>query len=292
MRRSANFFTAILIFSLSLISMTCKYGWEQAIYRPDSFRRRADSITELTGDSTTQGMLSALGGNTTYDVLLIADLHYGKKNVDRREDDLLAWIDSLPASKKPAFCINLGDSADHGKSDEYDDYLSFESRLKTRVHAVYNVVGNHDLYNSGWDEWKDKMYPHTSFYRFETAGLSWYFLDSGSGTLGRPQIENLKDVMEDDPKPKIVSMQYPSYSDDINMLSYFTLQDEHEVALLFKIFKENKVKLVLDGHTHKYFKNDFGSFIEFNVSTLTSGGDCGLLSVNESTMELKTTELP
>jgi len=284
LRRSAKFFTAILIFSLSLISMACKYGLDEVIYRRNSFRYRSIPMTELD-DSPTQAMLSSLGSK--YSVLIISDMHYGKSGKSQHEEALLSWIDSLPASKRPSFCINLGDTADHGLEDEFDDYIDFELRLKSRIPYVYNIVGNHDLYNSGWDEWESKMYPHTSFYHFATGGLSWYFLDSGSGTLGTRQVEELADAMKNDSKPKIVSLHYPVYSDKINMLSCGSLQDEHEVNTLITIFKKYNVKMILDGHTHRYFMNDLSSFTEFNVSTMMDGCSFGVLSVDETSGSIK-----
>ena len=184
--------------------MTCKYGLDEAIYREDSFRRRSVSLTEMN-DSPTQSLVSSLGPK--YTVLIISDMHYGKSGHSQHEDELLSWIDSLPASKKPAFCINLGDTADHGLPGELDSFLAFESRLKQRIPNVYNIVGNHDLYNSGWSGWKEKMYPHNSFYHFETSAFSWYFLDSGSGTLGKRQMDEFEKVLRNDSKQKIVSLR-------------------------------------------------------------------------------------
>ncbi len=258
--------------------MTCKYGLDEAIYREDSFRRRSVSLTEMN-DSPTQSLVSSLGPK--YTVLIISDMHYGKSGHSQHEDELLSWIDSLPASKRPAFCINLGDTADHGLPGELDSFLAFESRLKQRIPNVYNIVGNHDLYNSGWSGWKEKMYPHNSFYHFETSAFSWYFLDSGSGTLGKRQMDEFEKVLRNDSKQKIVSLHYPIYSDKISMLSCGTLQDEHEANRLVTLFLDNKVALVLDGHTHRYFRNDFGSFLELNVSTMMKQCSFALVTVDE-----------
>ena len=285
-----NKLAAIFIVLFSMCFLTCKYGLEEAVYRSDSVRRRAISLKEMD-DSATQNMLSSLGSK--YDVLLISDLHYGKSGASQHESELLDWLDTLSASKKPAFCINLGDTADHGRSDEYNSYLDFQNQLCSRLKSpvVYNIVGNHDLFNSGWSEWEEKMYPHTSFFHFETGNVSWYFLDSGSGTLGDRQMKELADALKRDSKAKIVSLHYPMYADKINMLSYFALQDEHESDLLFSLFAKNNVKLVLDGHTHRYFNNDFGKFTEFNLSSLMASTSWGILSVDETKMEFKPRKL-
>ena len=226
----------ILIVLFSLCFVTCKYGLGEGFYRKNPVKSRANALKELN-DETTQNLLSSLGSK--YDVLLISDLHFGKDESSQHERALFDWLDSLSADKRPSFCINLGDTADHGLSEEYDSYLVFQEQLRSKLKSpvVFNVLGNHDLFNSGWSSWKEKMYPNMSFYHFETNNVSWYFLDSGSGTLGERQVEILSDAIKHDSKQKIISLHYPLYGDKIDaLMSHDSLQDEHETDMLFTLF--------------------------------------------------------
>jgi 3',5'-cyclic AMP phosphodiesterase CpdA len=246
------------------------YGWDEFFSRDNPVSTRADTLTDIAD--------SPAGTNTDYTVIVITDVHFGGDGT-RPDDSFFEWVSSL--SSRPKFCICLGDIAEHGYKSEYTDYVAFTAKLyNTYGIRTYTVTGNHDLYNSGWKYWHTMVYPYTSFYRLKTVHFSWYFLDSGSGSLGTTQYNTLKNAMNADSNPKIVLLHYPIYADGT---LYLCLQNTYERDELITLFAKKNVKLVLDGHTHQYHTCDFGSFYEFNVPGFLAKGQWALLTVNETT---------
>ena len=287
LKTSSIIFIALVSFNL----ISCQYGLWEFLSHNTTVNERTQEIKELT-DTGTISLASALSAKGTYKILVISDVHFGKPNT-RHDDDFLAWLDSLDDSDKPDFCISLGDSADKGLQSELDDYNALLEKIQARLvntdAPIYTVLGNHDLYNSGWLLWKESVYPYTSLYHFSTNGFSYYFMDSASDSVGANQIKLLKSAFEKDNLPKIVSMHCPIYTDGKTKQGYFTLQDPHEVDELITLFAKYNVKLVLSGHTHSYCRTSLGKFLLYNVPGFLTlppeskpGRGWSIITVNES----------
>ena len=168
--------------------------------------------------------------------------------------------------------------AEHGWEEEFKRYEEFTGYLKKKYNiTTYNAVGNHDLYNSGWQHYKKYLYPYKSLYYFEAGKFSWYFIDTASGSLGAGQMRLLNKTMQSDPNPKIVMTHFPLWA---NGHFYFSLQDSLERNLLISTFAKNNVKAVLTGHTHKKTVSDFGRFMEYNHPGFFAKAGWGLITVN------------
>ena len=249
--------------------LSCNYGLQEFLSHGASVNERTTEIKELT-DTETTALASALSAKSKYTILVISDVHFGKPDPERHDDDFLAWLDELVNNGvRPDFCISLGDSADHGYKSELDDYNALMAKIQARMQnttaPVYTIVGNHDLYNSGWNVWKENVYPYTSLYHFATKDFSYYFIDSASDSVGANQIALLTQAFKNDSLPKVVSMHCPMYTDGSTKEGYFTLQDTHEVDALTALFAKYNVKLVLSGHTHMYCRTNWDKFILYNV---------------------------
>ncbi|MBO4321088.1 MAG: metallophosphoesterase [Treponema sp.] len=268
--------TAFILYII--LPSSCFYSPLEYFNRSDNADKRAPEIKELN-DSETTTLKGSLG--TSYDILVMTDIHFGQTHRERHDDDVLDWLDSL--GSKPKFCVNMGDTADHGKESEFDDYLQFESQIKTRVSPVYSIIGNHDLRSDGWSFFNDKLYPYTSCYHFETTGMSYYFLDNADGTFGKKQLKNIEDAFKSDSKPKVIFMHCPIYHDKANLASAAALQDTHEADKVLTLFAQNNVRLVMEGHSHAFKCNDFGSFTEFNVPSYVHSRAWGVIHIDEST---------
>lgn len=267
----------ILIISLlipaAVLLSSCSYGLYNFFGREDTVRTRAGSLTQLDTPAAVSG------SDTSYTVAVITDVHFGADKSRGVDTAFLSWLAELDAeSALPKFVLCLGDVAEHGYESEMKDYNAFCDKIREYGPEVYSVLGNHDLYNDGWQYWKKIVYPKTSFYHFKTNNFSWYFLDTGNGTLGTHQYSILIDALESDSSPKIVSMHYPVYAQG---KFYFCLQDTIERNLLISYFADNNVKLLLDGHTHEYNYTDLG-FIEYNVPGFLEKGQWALVTVNET----------
>ncbi|MBP5359413.1 MAG: metallophosphoesterase [Treponema sp.] len=270
-----------IVLSLTLVlPLSCYYAPSEYFNRSPSVDKRAPEIKELN-DTPTENVKSTLG--TSYDILVLTDIHFGHKVDARHDDDVVDWLESL--GTKPKFCVNLGDTADHGEMNEFNDWLTnLESGIKDKINApVYSVIGNHDLRRNGWESFKTNIYPYTSCYHFESTGMSYYFLDTADGTLGKQQLKNLEEAFKADTKPKVVFSHEPIYHDKSNLLSATALQDTHEADRIFTIFARNNVLLYLCGHSHAFRNNNYGSFTEYNLPSYLHSRAWGLIHIDETT---------
>ena len=280
-RRTYIILTTIALLTISAVTVSCKYGVGEAFYRPNNVNERSKELTSLTLPETVTG--SDVYQEKKYNFLIISDMHYGADyNVPERK--IFNWLDSFDATaaqqqKKPLFCLILGDIVDNGNREDYAAFNTFQSKLERKGIPVYCIVGNHDLLNSGWNNWKYTCNPGTSFYKFQTNGISWYFTDTGSGTMGSEQLNALESAFSEDENRKLVFSHYPLYGGGIAM---FAVGNEKERARLINLYAKNNVKYVFEGHWHIGGSWDFGKFKEHVSQTLKSG-KIYLVSMDETT---------
>ncbi len=236
--------------ALSVLS-SCKFGLHEMFWRPNPVDQRSTFFEKIP---------APIGLTSSYDCLILTDVHVGNEKYTFPKQALLNKLDELNSmGKLPKMCIILGDSADHGTAAEFEEFAAFQQAIRDKGIPVYNVVGNHDLYNSGWPLWKASCTPYTSTYYFEASGFEWYFLDTGSGTLGRAQFYDLKRKLRSSPKPKLLFTHYPIYG---NGIFYFALSNPRERAELLALFARTNVKLYCAGHYHPSAYYDYGPFQE------------------------------
>ena len=272
----------IFICAAFLLCTGCKFGLQELFWRADPVDRRSKELVELTGSelSFKSGMPSK------YDCLLITDVHFGNDHYSVHQDAFFKSLEeykaehSSPSDPQILFCIALGDIADHGRAAEFDRYEAFQKRITTEAGLpVYNVVGNHDLYNSGWKLWEKACFPHKSAYYFETKNFEWYFVDTANGTLGRPQFYDLKEKVQSSSRPKFIFTHYPLYG---NAIQYFSLSNPRERAELISLCAQNNVKMYCSGHYHRGAYYDYGRFEEFALKAFGHYRKYYILHVDET----------
>lgn len=279
---------AVFTILLAIIFSSCKFGFNEFFWRKSDVASRSTVITTIDKPFT-------IASKTAYSVLILADIHFSEVTVNPLSV-LLDWLDNLEEDEVPDFCIVLGDMTNYGLQDEYAMYEHLVSQLEERDIPVFGIVGNHDIYNSGWDYWVTHVAPYTSYYTFTTSRYSWYFLDTANGTLGEAQFNDLMKVLENDPKEKFVFSHYPLYGDGI---FYFTLLDSRERAKLIAAFADYDVLYYFAGHKHQGGFFDYGSFGEAGISAFVNtkiegyfknNGYWALLSVDEETASISCSE--
>lgn len=240
-----------IILLFSAIFFTSCYGSWNITSNGNDVAVRTDKLLKLTDEDQrfAEAQISSLGGK--YDVLIFSDVHFGtRKEPQSLPQEFYDWLDSVKGTEKaPAFAICLGDIAEVGSQSNFDEYLVFCEELKSKygIKIIFNVCGNHDIYQNHWDNWKSNCYPYTSFYKFETSRFSWYVFDTASGVVGSHQYELLRSEMEDDGRPKIMLSHYP--------LSVFKpigagLCDTAERNMLIRDFSQSNVECYFAGHNH------------------------------------------
>ncbi|MCR5763168.1 MAG: metallophosphoesterase [Treponema sp.] len=270
-------FLSLIFIPVSLSFFSCSYGFQKFLDHGESVEERLCDLTDITAASVS---------GSPYSFLIITDVHFGNSK-SRRDDDFINVLQSKindgTISPAPSFAVCLGDIADHGKRSEYEQYNNFASRIEGIIGGkVYNVVGNHDLYNNGWDEYEELIYPYVNFYRFSIGSISYYFLDTGSGSMGKPQFNSFKSAMANDSNYKIVCTHYPAYGTSDFFASYYSLQNTLEADQVLTLLKESNVIAYLSGHMHAEHHTNFGSFTEYVVPAFLSNEKFAVMTVNES----------
>ncbi|MBO4509421.1 MAG: metallophosphoesterase [Spirochaetaceae bacterium] len=265
---------AIVIILITLSVVGCKFGLEEAFFRPNGVNERSKELTTLQLDSRIAN--SAIYQSGKYCFMILSDVHYGA-DYDVPEQQIFNWLDSFDTAstqaeqnKKPLFCAVLGDISNTGNREDFAAFNTFQGKLETKGIPVYCIVGNHDLLNSGWNYWKYSCNPHTSFYCFKTSTVSWYFTDTGSGTMGSAQFSALETAFKNDSNRKLVFSHYPLYGGGTG-IPIFSIGNTKERAKIIDLYAENNVKYVFEGHWHVGGEYDFGKFKEHIGKTLKSG---------------------
>lgn len=279
---------AVLLLACALSVSSCSYGPYMFNVSETKVDERATDIAEIDPPKTE---------GTTYSFLIITDPHTGSRVPRSVAERFLAIYETMMAeaddTARPQFIINLGDVLDSGRQSQADEYEEFVGRLGSAArirHETlphYSVIGNHDLYASdGWDVWKRNFYPHTSYYRFKIGGFSYYFLDTGNGTLGKAQLEDLEKHFAVDGNAKIVLMHYPVVSD-----SSFCLQNTVERNRLLRDFANNNVKVIFSGHYHRGDERRYGGMTEVTVKSFGFDDTALLVTVDETAQSITWREI-
>jgi 3',5'-cyclic AMP phosphodiesterase CpdA len=282
--KSRRTIIAVLALLITLTVVGCKFGLEEAFFRPNGVNERSKELTTLTLPSSVTS--SAIYQSGKYCFMILTDVHYGA-GYDVPEQQIFNWLDSFDTAstteeqnKKPLFCAVLGDISNTGNREDFAAFNTFQDKLERKGIPVYCIVGNHDLLNSGWNYWKYSCNPHTSFYCFKTSTVSWYFTDTGSGTMGSAQFSALEAAFKNDSNRKLVFSHYPLYGGGTG-IPIFSIGNTKERAKIIDLYAENNVKYVFEGHWHIGGEYDFGKFKEFAGKTLKSG-KWYLVSIDET----------
>lgn len=259
----------VLIFLFS----SCQYGINEVFYRDDFVEQRSNKITSVQTPSSIEN-------KDEYSFIIITDVHFGADEDRSCDQKFFTWLQNMKIENRPDFCICLGDIAEHGYSSEIDSYIEFTNKLKNDFAIeTYTIIGNHDLYNSGWKYWKENVSPYTSFFEYNTDKYDWYFLDSASCSIGREQYTQLESAMNANSKKKIVFSHYPFYA---NGQFYFCLQNTIERNSMLTLFEQTNVSHIFVGHTHQRYTSYIGSFTEENIPGFLEYSKWAVIKVNEN----------
>ncbi len=290
-----NKFKILAFVLFAFIFSGCEYGLEQGFYRKYPVNVRANTMKTLKlanelgysfnsseseyvykeeryKDAISKIRLS------DYRIMLISDIHIGIDKFGNEDENIKSFLEkvsSLSGNQKPAFCFSLGDLADHGKESEFQKYQTqIVEKLDEMGIKTFNLLGNHDLYNTGWLNYKKICYPYTSFYKLEndidvSTSLSFYALDSASASLGgetnsQQMIKFKTAIGKDTSTYKIVFTHVPVYA---SQKDYFIFQNTVERNTLISVLASNNCVGLYDGHTHERHTSEIG-FVEENIGAL------------------------
>lgn len=153
--------------------------------------------------------------------------------------------------------VIVGDLATGNK----EDYDIFKQEIDTKnSKPVFLMIGNHDLFFSGWDTYFE--YFGSSTYSFtvntENATDLYICLDTGSGTLGWRQIDWLKNLLEKERK----NARYCIVFTHVNLVREHRTSSTNllveELRTIIDLCYTYSINMVISGHDHNRAENSFG----------------------------------
>lgn len=208
-------------------------------------------------NSRFQSSMSLNGGESvatvetaeSYMFYVAADPHIGYTY-----DNLQSFVGRMQTDAAASFGIVLGDCTD--RRDAMATYV--EAIENDGDKPMFSIIGNHDLFFSGWDDFRELLGP--SVYWFEVdygSGRDLFIaLDSASGTLGGEQMRWLKDFLAANRKNyrhcTVLTHTNLFYTDNSQTSSGNMAMEETHT--LVELFSRYNVTLCLQGHDH--FRED------------------------------------
>lgn len=212
----------------------------------DGVEKRFEQSKEMNPDLK----IAAIEASESYVYYVATDPH-----VDKTHRNLSIFNDALKNDAEAAFGAVLGDcGGKRGKLPVYLKALTCSIERHAHDQMIFHVLGNHDTYFRGWDDFKTMIGP--SVYWFEVvfpSGKDLYItLDTATGTLGRSQTEWLKSFLNANRSSyrHCVVLTHTNffYTDMTQAVSGNMPIDESLVLVDF--LGRQKVSLVLQGHDH------------------------------------------
>ena len=176
-------------------------------------------------------------------------------HVDQTHGNLTVFNDAFRNDAEASFGVILGDCIDIPDNlPKYLEALAYDKARHICEHPVFHVLGNHDAYFNGWEDYKDLIGP--SVYWFETVfpgGKDLYIvLDTATGTLGTKQTRWLKGFLEKNRagyRHCVILTHTNFFYTDNSQTSSGNMPIEESFALIDFLGRQ-KVSLVLQGHDH------------------------------------------
>lgn len=176
-------------------------------------------------------------------------------HVDQTHGNLTVFNDTFRNDADASFGVILGDCIDITDNlPKYLEALAYDKARHICEHPVFHVLGNHDAYFNGWEDYKELIGP--SVYWFEAVfpgGKDLYIvLDTATGTLGTKQTRWFKGFIEKNRAGyrhcAILTHTNFFYTDN-SQTSSGNMPIEESFALIDFLGRHN-VTLVLQGHDH------------------------------------------
>ena len=145
-----------------------------------------------------------------------------------------------------AFIVDTGDLTNMAAPS---DFGAYKILLDNTALPHYSVIGNHDIWNSGWNSYKKVLGP--SVYSVTAGDLRIIALDSAEDTIGAAQYAWLKTTLANKTETYcIVLAHYNLFSPLIIETAQSTNMEE--VYGMMRLFEQYGVDYVLMGHSHIY----------------------------------------
>jgi hypothetical protein len=125
---------------------------------------------------------------------------------------------------------------------------------------AYFILGNHDLFFNGWDDYYSYFGSSTYSFTVKTSEASdlYICLDSGNGTLGSRQLDWLTDLLNRERKNYryCIIFSHVNFFREHHTFSANPLVDE--IRVMLDLFYKYNIDMVITGHDHHRSEEFFG----------------------------------
>ena len=227
-----------------------------------------DTRFEMSVEKTEDKALARIETAENYLFYVSTDPH-----IDDTAYNLREFVGALRNDSAASFGVVLGDCIDRKNTfPNYVAALEYSADVQAVNLPIFSLIGNHDLYFSGWDDFYKYVGP--SVYWFEVVcGDScdlFIAIDSASGTLGRRQLKWLQQLLEarrNNYRHCIVMTHTNLFYTDNSQTGSGNMTME-ETAILTNLFSKKRVTLCLQGHDHYREDLTFGGVRYTIVGTI------------------------
>ena len=175
-------------------------------------------------------------------------IHKTHKNLD-------IFNDEFRNDGEASFGVLLGDCIDSKNNfPTYLEALGFNSERHSYDRDIFHILGNHDVFFNGWDDFKEIVGPSVYWFEVE-AGTDrdlYISLDTATGTLGRKQTEWLREFLSENSfkyRHCVILTHTNFFYTDNSQVTSGNMPIEESFALIDFLGKQD-VSLVLQGHDH------------------------------------------
>lgn len=174
-------------------------------------------------------------------------------------DGCFPELDKCIRSSPIKFAVFGGDLTFLGKEAEYKNFVDHVNALTV---PSYAALGNHDLYNNGWENYWRNLGP--SSYSFYGGNAKFVVIDTASGEIGQAQMEWIHKELKENKQPLLFVVSHmPIYGGSHDSYEFPKTEEREE---LIGLFEKYEVDCVFEGHYHGYVELDING-----VRYVTSG---------------------
>lgn len=238
----------ILLLISAITASSCTHLDLKGLFIPTSegVEKRFEQSLEINSD------LNAGYVNTqeSYSFYVAADPH-----IDQTHRNLDIFNDVLRNDTEASFGVILGDCTDvKDNLPTYLEALSYSPDRHACNHEIFHILGNHELFYNGWEDFRELVGPSVYWFVVEfDGGKDLYIsLDTATGSLGRKQTNWFKSFLKEnrsDYRHCVILTHTNFFYTDNSQVSSGNMPLEESYALIDFLGDQN-VSLVLQGHDH------------------------------------------
>lgn len=254
----------------SCFSACKKLDFSGMIISDETANKRFEQSVEWNTDHSFRELIVP---SDDYIIFSMSDSHVGGTN------NLDAFM-NIAVSANAVAVVMAGDLT----TGHAEDYTVFQQHLPNPDSiALFPVVGNHDLFFDGWEQFYSRFGSSVYIFTVKTPNATdlYICLDSGSGTLGSLQIDWLKDILEN-VRPNYRRCVLITHNDFFRFgHAESTNPLVEELHVLMELFVKHNVDMLIAGHDHQKDAEVFGNTTYIVMDALLDdNSDSGYLKIN------------